>query len=201
MGNTQATLNSIYNPTSLSQFGINNFTSGPQIASTSWIDDCTQSLFGVSLVAYRQAKAKSDGGPAQNGSFTGVKAGVPTGPGGTGIGQDAAGPYQFTVTTELMPLDQVDKNWRAAYAAGGGTHMPPPTQKIPGYTDLSQPYTNYDASDDNYAWQTQIWELGNSLGSITGRGNRYNGEVGYDKTNENGKLMWQCYYAHQQLYK
>jgi hypothetical protein len=106
--------------------------------------------------------------PGQAGTFTGVMVGVYT-----GTGQPLApGPSQITITNNVsFNTAQTTANYRSL---GGSV---PPGTRIDGYTNPDSPFTNFTSSEmtpglvpppNAYGMEdTQIWEMGNSLGDIT----------------------------------
>lgn len=128
-------------------------TQEPQTTDKEALGLCTSFLFGVTLESFSQSA------PGVNGSFTGVMAGVYR-----GYGQPlAAGPYRFTVTNDVSLTSYgTTRNFLA------GNPGYPPVVAV-GYTNPDRPFINYTASNDPNMANTQIWELGNSLGYITQR--------------------------------
>lgn len=152
LGNTQATLNSIYHPIDPSQFGINNFLyagTGSQI----YLQDmgpCTKGLFGITTRAFQAVV-------------------YPNGPGGTGhpgvfgkfsgtLNDPSGLQFDFDVFT--------DPNSYTMQLGG-----PPMARHTFGYVDPPHPFINYVSTGLVYseALDTQIIETGNSLYLISGR--------------------------------
>ncbi len=123
---------------------------------------CASALFGVTMTSF------SPSVPGQPGTFTGVMGGV-----FTGVGQPPApGPSQIAITNDNMTNSTAVLT--VMYAAATHQIVPPgPGGQPPveGLTYPSNPFTNYSGSNlpISEMQDTQIWELGNSLGYITGK--------------------------------
>lgn len=128
---------------------------GPASADAAALGVCTSSIFGVSLKSFTASE------PGKAGSFTGIKAGV-----WTGFNQsDAVGPFQFTVVNDVSKT----KGTLAFMDSRQNPDAFMPGEVLNGYTDGSHPFRNWTGSDIDPSKfvSTQIFELGNSLGSIT----------------------------------
>ncbi|MGB2621211.1 MAG: hypothetical protein WA857_12865 [Candidatus Acidiferrum sp.] len=176
-------MNSIYNPTALSQFGINNFASASSNVPVdlSALGPCVQGLFGVGLESFTASQ------PGKPGSFTGVKSGIYTG----FRAPDAPGPFEFSVVNDVSKtqgtLNFYDK------LDNPGQFIP--GQIVKGYTRSSNPFRNYTAREDDPSefLPTQIKELGNSLGIITNRTPAKVNENPGPGNNEPGTALLNCY--------
>jgi hypothetical protein len=80
--------------------------------------------------------------------------------------------------------------------AAGDPRTPsvPPGIRIVSFADPQNPYVDRIGSDSNVA-ESQIWELGNSLGFLT-RKPGWNGQYDRSLTNESGKALLACYNKH-----
>ena len=138
--------------------------------------NCISSLFGVATVSFSVSTEEN------NGSFTGEMAGV-----FNGAWQPLLpGPFQFTVTN----ITSMTVGMLSTLYGGPAARL----------TSSNMPFMNWTGWDQSTAHvqQTQIYELGNSLGFITGQqlpaSNAFNVELG-PANNEPGKLLLDCYMA------
>lgn len=146
---------------------------------------CTSSLFGVTTISFTPTHGAWSGG-----SFTGGMAGV-----FDGVGKPLLpGPYIFTVNNDAMLPTSVLQMMYTNPPGQGGVLAPGDT--IGGLTPASNPFVTYTAFDQQVSemQQTQIWELGNALGLITGRQipEHWNTNRG-PGNNEPGNALLNCY--------
>jgi hypothetical protein len=150
--------------------------------------DCISQLFGGSMVSFTASTSES------NGSFTGEMAGIYNG----AYKPLLPGPYEFTVTnnTELTV-----GSLTALYTLEPGSVPVPQGTPIGGFTPQNNPFTTFTGGNQTPAaiLQTQIFELGNSLGFITGKqlpplGTAWNVKPG-PGDNEPGTALQNCYNA------
>ena len=155
---------------------------------------CTQGLFGVTTVSFTASV------PGQDGSFTGAMGGVYQ-----GFGRPlGVGPSVFTVTNNdtFLTTWGLTRNYNISAAANPDSGLPQlPPGSVGGLTNDHAPFANVTASNMSAAdiAQSQIFELGNSLGFITGRqlpapGAKWNVTGGAGE-NEPGSYLENCYNA------
>ena len=156
---------------------------GPAQVNLDRLKDCISSLFHVAMMSFVPSHA---GVPGQAGSFTGSMAGVFTGTGSP----LAPGPSVFSVTNYV---NKTGGALTATYILSGGTV--PPGIGVIGLTGTSNPFVNYTAEglSGSQTTEVQIWELGNSLGYITGNFvSNPNTSIGSANT-ESGSRLQNCY--------
>ena len=152
------------------------------------LKNCISSLFGVATLFFTPST------PDANGSFTGEMAGIYNG----AYQPLLPGPYEFTVTNNTgLTVSSVT----ALYNLEPGSVQVPPGTPIGGFTPQNSPFINFTGGNQTPAaiLQTQIFELGNSLGFITGKqlppqGTPWNVTPG-PEDNEPGTPLLNCYNA------
>ena len=146
------------------------------------IIDCVQQLFGVTAISFHPIDGPAD----RAGSFTGSMAGIFNGFGKPRL----PGPYQFSVAANNGLTVQTIT---MIYKAGGNTVAP--GTAIGGLTDYRNPFVTWVGNDLPLAQaqDTQLWELGNALGAITGQKipSVWNTNMG-PANNEPGSKLLQC---------
>jgi RHS repeat-associated protein len=175
---------------SFGYFGPSGGAGGPanSTVNKAALEQCANQLFGVGMTSFTPSVPGDSTAPGANGSFSGVMAGIYNGTGNPLL----PGPYQFTVTND------VTMNWQSItlYEIRNGSIGP--NGRAFGYTPSYAPFTNFSARNIpasgmyglNYV---QIWELGNSLGFITGKQIPAVWNYIPGSSNEPGQILEDCY--------
>jgi RHS repeat-associated protein len=147
---------------------------------------CAELLFGVAMTSFESSIPGDAGTPGTNGSFSGAMAGIYNGTGNPLL----PGPSQFTVTND------VSKNWQMLTLAMKRANPQWTGKSADGLTYLQMPFTNFSARNvsADELLVSQLFELGNSLGAITGHQMPSQWNMTPSPTNtEPGSKLTDCY--------